>query len=60
MTNIRRSHRECGAPKTATFPASFPRGRPDGKGYFLVADAGVLMEWKGLEPDLLVIVAVSV
>lgn len=41
MTNIRRSHREFGAPKTATFPASFPRGRPEGKGCFLVADGGV-------------------
>lgn len=59
VTDIRRSRRERGAPKRATFPVSFPRGRPDGKGYSLVADDGKLMEWKGLEADLLALVVVS-
>lgn len=42
------------APKTATFPASFPRGWPEGKGYSLAVDDGTLMEWKGEELNLLV------
>lgn len=40
MTNIRRSRWERGAPKTATFPVSFPRGRPDGTGYSPVVGDG--------------------
>lgn len=50
MTN-KQIHRER-APQTATFPASFPRGRPEGRGYSLAVDDGALMEWKGEEIDL--------
>ena len=42
------------APKTATFPASFPRAWPEGKGYSLAVDDGTPMEWKGEELGLLV------
>lgn len=45
-------YRERRAPKTATFPASFPRGWPEGKGYSLAVDGGEPMEWKGEEIGL--------
>lgn len=35
MTNMQtHTHTQSAAPKTATFPASFPRGGPEGKGIF--------------------------
>lgn len=48
------THTQSRAPKTATFPASFPRGWPEGKGYSLAVDGGMPMEWKGEELNLLV------
>lgn len=48
------THTQSRAPKTATFPASFPRGWPEGKGYSLAVDGGTPMEWKGEELNLLV------
>lgn len=48
MTNVQiLTHIESSAPKTATLPASFPRGWPEGKGYSLVVDDGTPVEWKG-------------
>lgn len=53
MTNMQiQRERERRAPKTATFPASFPRGGPEGKGYSLAVDDGELIEWKGEEINL--------
>lgn len=55
MTNkqiLAHTLRESGAPKAATFPASFPRGWPEGKGYSLAVDDGTPMEWKGEELNL--------
>lgn len=46
--------RKSSAPKTATFPASFPRGWPEGKGYSLVVADGASTEWKGEGLSLLV------
>lgn len=52
MTNMHREReRESAAPKMATFPACFPRGWPEGKGYSPDVGDGSLNEWKEWDPQ---------